>query len=74
MNPTFSGELMHFLDTTGQQFLENLTELLGFLRDNFGNFLWRLLGVVFIFFCAGQVMKLISQFTAHTQENKRANL
>ena len=37
MNPTFSGELMHFLDTTGQQFLENLTELLGFLRDNFGN-------------------------------------
>ena len=74
MNPTFSGELMHFLDTTGQQFLENLTELLGFLRDNFGNFLWRLLGVVFIFFCAGLVMKWISKFTAHTMEKNRAIL
>ena len=74
MIPTFSGELMHFLDTTGQQFLENLTELLGFLRDNFGNFLWRLLGVVFIFFCAGLVMKWISKFTAHTMEKNRAIL
>ena len=71
MNPTFSGEVMHFLDTTGAQFLENLRGLLVFLRDNFGNLLWRLAGVVFIFFCAGLVMKGISRLTSRTMEKNR---
>ncbi len=74
MNPTFSGEVRHFLDTTGKQFLENLWEMLGFLRDNFGNLLWRLVIIAFIFFCANLVMKGVSRFTSRTMEKNRALL
>lgn len=71
MNPSFDAAVMHFLDTTGKQFLDNLWELLNFLKDNLGNLLWRLLVIVFIFFCAGLVMKWISAFTSHTMKKER---
>lgn len=74
MNPNLNGEIMHFFNTTGKQFLENLWALLEFFRDNLGNLLWKLLSVVFIFFAAGLVMKWISFLTARTMEKNRAIL
>ena len=74
MNPTLNGEVTHFLQTTLSQLREHLRGLLLFARDNFGHFLWRLLGIFVIFFAARLVLKWVGGFTARVMKHKRASL
>lgn len=71
MEPNAAGEVMYFFQNTWKQFWENLQELLIFLKDNFGNLLWRLLGIVLILLAAQIVMKWISRLTSRTMEKNR---
>lgn len=68
MNPSFSGEIMHFFNTTGVQFLENFRGTFEYLRDHLGDLLWRLFGVVFIFFCANLLLRWVSYLTSRTMK------
>ena len=74
MNPTLNGEVTHFLQTPLSQLREHLRGLLLFARDNFGHFLWRLLGIFVIFFAARLVLKWVGGFTARVMKHKRASL
>ena len=56
MDSSTSGEMMYFFQSTGEQFWENVQGLLTFIKDNFGHFLWRLLGIVLILILAQLVL------------------
>ena len=71
MDSSFSGEIMHFFNTTGVQFWKNLQETLSYLGDHLGDLLWRLFGVVFIFFCANLLLRWISYLTSRTMRKNR---
>ena len=71
MDSSFSGEIMHFFNTTGVQFWKNLQETLSYLGDHLGDLLWRLFGVVFIFFCANLLLRCISYLTSRTMSKNR---
>lgn len=74
MNPTVNGEVLHFLQSTGTQFWEHLHELLVFVRDNFGHFLWRLLCIFLIFTIARLVLEWVSLLTSRTMKRSRERL
>lgn len=71
MDASFGGEVRYFFQTTGKQFLDNLQELLEVLRDHFGDLLWRGAIIVFIFFCAGLLLRGISFLTSRTMERNK---
>ena len=71
MDASVGGELTYFLQNTGKQFWENLQGLWEFLRDNLGNFLWRLLIIIFILLAAQAVLRWVSRLTSRTMERNR---
>lgn len=71
MDSSTSGEVMYFFQSTGAQFWENVQGLLTFIKDNFGHFLWRLLGIVLILILAQVVLKWVSRLTSRTMEKNR---